>query len=249
MKRRFTFCLVLLTAMAVSTDAWSYLPPSIQLLENMSARRAKLRLEDLTAQLTADIEGIDSPVEERIYLKAPERLRLVQERPDGTRIYIEKEGKRAGGPESSIASLKGPSTDMLATLLMPRGEGDGERTGRLMSLLKSSGVDTKIVSLGIYGEDVRETAFIIGAKAWEPNKAQLWIDREENQPVRWVTFVNEGGSRVRYESRFTGWGSPAGGAWFPEVIETYRNGELLRRSVLNEIRTNERLPESLFELP
>lgn len=249
MNRRITFGLVVLTTMAVSSDAWSYLPPSIQLLENLSARRAKLRLDDLTALLTAEISGVDAPVEERMYVKSPERLRLVQELPEGTRVYVEREGKRAGGPEGKLQRLDGASPTLLAALLMPRGDGDGERTGRLMSLLKSAGVDTRVVSLGIYGEDVRDTAFIIGAKSWEEDKAQLWIDREDFQPIRWVTYLNEDGERVRYESRFTGWGSPAGGAWFPEVIEIYRDGKQVRRSTLNEVRTNERLPESLFELP
>ncbi|MEM6730494.1 MAG: hypothetical protein AAF658_03005 [Myxococcota bacterium] len=248
MKRAFSFLLVLLWVSS-ATDARAYIPNAIQLLENMAARRAKLRLNDLTAQLTAELSGVDSPVEERIYIKTPERLRLVQERPDETRIYIEREGKRAGGPEDALKLLKGPSTEMLSTLLMTRGESNGDRAGRLMSLLKSAGVKVEDVTLGIYGDDVRQTAYIIGAKAWEEEKAQLWIDRETFQPVRWVMYAQEDGKRARYENRFTGYGSPAGGAWFPEVIETYRNGTLLRRSQLNEVRTNESLPESLFALP
>ncbi|MEL6546972.1 MAG: hypothetical protein AAFQ82_20260 [Myxococcota bacterium] len=249
MKRVLTFGAALAAVLGLASQAWSYLPPAIQILENMSAKRAKLRLADVTAQLTAEIDGVEQPVEERIYLKSPERVRLVQEKPEGTELYVEREGKRAAGAETALKTLKGPSVDMLAQLLMPRGESSGDKANRLIVLLKNAGVDTRTVTLGVYGDDVRETAFIIGAKPWEDDKAQLWIDRERHQPVRWVTFVEEGGQRVRYESRFTGYGSPSGGAWFPETIEILRAGERVRLSQLNEIRTNERLPESLFELP
>lgn len=249
MKKGLCAALVALPLLVWSGNASGYLTSSAQLLDNLADRRGNLKLQDVSAQLTADIEGIDSPVEERIFIKSPERLRLVQETPDGTRLYIEREGRRAEGSESSLKSLSGPSTGMLAALLMPRGSTPGEKVNRLLSLLKSVGINTRSVNLGIYGDDVRESAFIIGAKAWESDKAQLWIDRESYQPVRLVIYDESGGERVRYESRYLGYGSPAGGVWFPETIENYRNGELVRRSRLNEVRTNENLPESMFRLP
>ncbi|MEM6532725.1 MAG: hypothetical protein AAF654_08870 [Myxococcota bacterium] len=231
--------------LSLALPGQAYISSGIQLVENMSARRAKLKLRDVTALLTAEVDAVDTPVEERIFVKSPERLRLVQELPDETTIYIEREGARATGTEASMKKLPGASTEMLAALLMPRGEDNGGKATRLISLLRRAGVNTKVTALGIYGDDVRSTAYIIGARSWETDKPQLWIDRENFQPVRLIMKADG----VLYESRFTGYGSPTGGAWFPETIENYRDGKLVRRSRLNEIRTNEDLPETLFAIP
>ncbi|MEO1174293.1 MAG: hypothetical protein AAFX94_19910 [Myxococcota bacterium] len=233
------------TVLALALPGQAYISSGIQLVENMSAKRAKLNLRDVSAQLTAEVDTIDTPVEERIFVKSPERLRLVQERPEQTVVYVEREGARARGSEQSLKKLSGKSTEMLAALLMPRGADNGSKATRLISLLRGIGVNTKVTSLGIYGDDVRNTAYIIGARSWETDKPQLWIDRESFQPVRLV--MNADG--ILHESRFIGYGSPAGGAWFPETIENYRDGKLVRRSRLNEIRTNEDLPETLFAIP
>lgn len=245
MSRPLLQVLFSIAALSVVTPASAYIASSIQLLENMAAVRGKLKLRDLSATLTAELADVSSPVEERIFLKFPERLRRVQERPDASIVYVEREGKRAEGDAAALTRLPGGPSAMLAALLMPRGSSDGEKASRMRELLRGMGVDTSITSLALYGPDVRSSAYVIGAHPSETKKPQVWIDRETFQPVR-VVMKRDG---AWLESRFLGYGSPAGGAWFPEIIENYRDGQLIRRARLDELRTNDNLPETLFDIP
>lgn len=246
---RFARILSVAAIFFIGSHVGAYLLPPSYVINEMVEHRDKLRIKDLTATLTAEVAGLSAPVEERLFMKAPERLRILQERPEGSVLYVESETERASGAESSLRRMSGMSTDLLAGLLMPRGKDVEARSARVRSLLQKAGIDLNIVALGIYGEDVREAAYIVGAKPSETDKPQLWVDRVSFQPVRIITFQTEQGEKVRYETRMTGYGSATGGNWFPEVVENYRDGKLVRKAHLHDIRINDDLPESMFQVP
>lgn len=250
MLHRLSVILVaMLVLSSVASTAQAYLLPADYLLQQMIERRRRTELKDLTVQLTAEIAGNDATVEERIYLKTPERLRVERELAEGLSIYVEREGRRAGGTDGGLKRLDGASPDMLPKLLMPRGASTDEALARLTSDLKTIGIDTSVVSLTIYGADVREAAYVIGARPWEKDKPQLWLDQASYLPVRIVTMVPESGKRVRRETRLLEYGSSGTGDWFPRVIEDYRGAELVRRAEVTDIKANQSLPETLFQLP
>lgn len=247
---RFVSRLALVVAVCLASPvAHAYIVSAEFILNQLAERRAALELKDLTVQLVSDTDGVDAPVDERIYLKRPERLRHVRELPSGETVVIERDGKRAEGSETELKRSTTRSIEMLGVLLAPSGADDTARAQRLLTSLKTLGVDTTTVSLTLYGADARESAYVIGARPWEKDKPQLWLDQTTYLPVRLIHFIQESGKAVRYESRFTDYGSAAAGAFFPRVIENFRGDVRIRRAEVSELKANQDLPDTLFQLP
>ncbi len=235
--------LVVLAALGWTTLAHAYVLPASYLLRLLAEKRRSLSLKDLSLQLSAELAGVDAPVDERIYLKTPERLRYLWQEDDATQLYVEREGQRASGREDSLHRLAGPPTDLLAVLLAPTGRDVDDMTHRLWTTLKAAGVDTSVVSLGRQGDTV---AYIIGARSWEPNKPQVWLNKSNFMPMRAVVY---GRDKSRYETRWLEYGSSIVGDYFPAVIESYKDGKRVRRAEVTKMAVNQSLPETLFELP
>ncbi len=241
--------LLALLALAIAAPAHAYLLPASFLIRQMAERRAKGEVKDCVVQLTAELEGRDEPVDERIYVKNPERMRLERDLGEGASyVVVEKEGKRAEGDTTAVKPSKNPSTELLATLLMPRGREPEDMAARTISILQGLGIETKVIGITIYGKDARETAYTIGAKPTETEKPQLWVDSTTFLPVRLISYVDEGGKKVRYESRFFDYQSGSGD-FFPRIIENYRAGKLVRRAEVGDVKVNQELPETLFNVP
>ncbi len=245
---RFVSVFLALAIAVLAAPANAYLLPASFLIRQMAERRAKAEVRDCVVQLTAEVDGRDDQVDERIYVKNPERLRLERDLGESNYVVVEREGKRAEGDTTAVKATKNPSTELLATLLMPKGKEPEDMAARTISVLQSLGVDTKLVAITIYGKDARETAYVIGAKPQETDKPQLWVDSTTFLPVRLVSYVDEGGKKVRYESRFFDYTTGVGD-FFPRIIENYRAGKLVRRAEVGDIKVNQDLPDTLFQVP
>lgn len=110
-------------------------------------------------------------------------------------------------------------------------------------LLAAYDVDDDVVALTRLD---RQIAFSIGARAWEPDKPQLWIDKSYRTPVRLVE-LDAGGHRV--ETRLLGWGASQTGEWWPQRIERWSDGQRVEVTVYGELLVNEPLDAGLFRPP
>jgi outer membrane lipoprotein-sorting protein len=250
MSRRLVLvgCGFLAATLLVAASAHAYLLPASFLIKQMAERRAKADVRDCIVQLSAEIDGQDQPLDERIYMKNPERFRLERDIGEQNWVVVEREGKRAEGMDGKLTASHAASTEMLSNLIMPKGHEPEDMAARTIAMLQGMGVETKVVSITIYGKDARETAYIIGAKPGDTEKPQLWVDSSTFLPVRLVTFVDEGGKKTRYESRFFDYTTGVGD-FFPRVIENYKAGKLIRRAEVNDIKVNQDLPDTLFQVP
>lgn len=239
---------IFLALVFAAAPARAYLLPASFLIRQMAERRSKADVRDCVVLLSAEMDGREQPVEERIYVKNPERFRLERDLGDANYVVVEREGKRAEGAGDALKSSKQPSTEMLASMLMPRGQTTEDMAARTIATLQGLGVETKVVGITIYGRDARETAYVIGAKPYETDKPQLWVDSTTFLPVRLISYVDEGGKKVRYESRFFDYTNDVGD-FFPRVIENYRAGKLVRRAEVSDVKVNQDLPETLFQVP
>lgn len=225
----------------VAGTAQAYVLPADYLLRSLADIRRDGKLVDLSAQLDTTVG--DESFEERLYMKRPERLRLVQQIPDGA-VWVEREGHRASGTEAKLERYKGSVTDLTAALLMPRGKDLDESAALLFGTVKAAGIDVRIVTLARWQD---KQAFIIGARVWEPDKPQLWLDKESYLPLRLLLI--DKGEKELVETRYVEFGSAVAGNHLPRVIETYRAGKLVRRAEITQLKVNEELPETLFEVP
>jgi len=243
--RRGLASVVLLALSATATPVSAYVPASDFLLKLLADKRRELAVKDMSAQLVAEVEGVEGQVDEHLYMKAPERVRLVSQRADGPVVYVEREGQRAAGPENALKRLTG-TTDLTGLLFMPAGTELEAIGSHLVSTLRSLGVDTSIVSLGRQDDTL---AYIIGARPFEPDKPQVWVYKQSLLPMRTVLFEHGRGTPSRVEVRYLDFGSPVGGDYLPGAIEVYRDGKRVRRAELQKLSTNQGLPDTLFDVP
>jgi hypothetical protein len=222
----------------------AYVLPTDFLMREVAEHRRRTGLRDLSVQLQTEINNGESQIEERLYLKQPERMRLQRETTPEY-VYVEKEGLRAEGTPK-LRRLSGPPTDLLALLFFPKGDDLDQVSQHMVAGLRAAGIDITTVSLARNGDEV---AYVVGAQPWEVIKPQVWIDKEKFVPVRCVFQVPTAGKTSKLEMRLSEYGSAVTGDFFPRVIESYRDNVLLRRAEVVSVQTNENLSESLFDLP
>lgn len=236
------------------------------------ARRDAPRAYTLT--LNTELAGRDHPVEERLFVKRPERMRLVQ-MDDTTSISVVREGLSAAG-EDKVIKPTGVAHNLFAALVYPRGRDLDEASARLLKTLTSAGIDTQVVSLG-RNED--QIVYIIGAQPWELQKPQLWLDKVSFLPVRTRLLTGATAPQAALpapdaataasapapnaaagptpatpdlnkgiaEMRFLEYGAGSLPA-VPRVFEEYIEGVLVRHGEVTQGQFNSDLPESLFDV-
>jgi hypothetical protein len=235
----------LLGTLVVADTAAAYILPSDFVLRMVVEKRRKLGIVDMTVQLVTETDKKGAPIDERIYIKDPERMRRVRQDETGVRITIQVEDQAAEGPENALKPLK-TIPDLLPLLLQPAGSELELIQEHLIAALKRLGIDTSTVTLGRLGSTV---AYVIGGKAQDTDKPLLWIDKENFLPLKLVSTQKKDGKTERIEVRWMEFGSSTAGDWFPRVIEIWKDGKRTERSEVSKIEINKKVPDTLFVLP
>ncbi|MBN1960254.1 MAG: hypothetical protein JW841_04855 [Deltaproteobacteria bacterium] len=225
-------------------SALAFTPTAYFLLQQLAQKRQSLNARDISAQFRTEIAGVDVPIEEYLYLKYPERMRLISQYDHGEVIYIEREGKRVMQTEQQVKKLTN-AIDLTASLLVAAGKDIDQKAVRMLKALKAAGIDTSIVAYGHLDDTI---AYVIGARPFETDKPQVWLNQDTLQLLKTIIIDKEKPKAV-VEMRFLDYGSPTGGDFLPAVIEVYRDGKLVRRAELSSLAINRSLPETLFDLP
>lgn len=242
MSRSILVLIMILATLIGPNVAQSYILPSGFLIRSMLERRG-IDVKDVSLQLTAEIPGQTGPVEELLYIKRPDRMRLVQKN-EPSSIYIHREMACAAGPDKALLPIPCDFSRVMVSLLLPKGNELDDMSGRVVSAISKAGIDTRIVSMSILDET---PIYIIGAQPWETNKSQLWLDKNSYLPLRYTMIEKIAETTTAFEMRFVEYGG-AGGTLFPRIVEEYKDGVLTRRSEVSKAQFNQNLPESLFDL-
>jgi hypothetical protein len=111
-----------------------------------------------------------------------------------------------------------------------------------VQFLEAHRIDPSVVSLHRQG---RRTVFVIGAKPWQPERPQLWLDKEWLVPLRLV-YQSQG---TLHDVRLFGYDDPNTGPFYPQRIEERQDGTLLRTTLIDVVRPNAPLDDRRFEIP
>jgi len=237
--------LLILLAVSLPIVAEAYILPAHFIVRTLAEKQRQLQIKDWSLVLSTEYPESNEVIEERLYLKRPERVRLVQTT-DEQRLYIEREGVSAVGAGESLTRGAGAITNLFGGLMLTQGANLDALSERIITLLMRSGINTEVVTLGRIKE---QAVYIIGAQIGEPDTPQLWLDKDSFLPLRWVTY-NQGETRgIKVEMRMSDYGSSPAGDIYPRTVKTYRDDKLYSRSEVLEAKTNQSLPESLFRLP
>ncbi|MEK7703497.1 MAG: hypothetical protein AAB426_00950 [Myxococcota bacterium] len=235
---------LLLLQLGMASTAQAYLPPADFIVRMLADKRRRIGAVDMSILLQTELADA-TVVEERLYLKFPERLRWATQ-DDPERVRVERQGVRAMGTADKLTRLSGRPDDLMAVFMMPDGKTLEDTGDRLIAAIKAAGVDMSVVTLA---RQEREVAFVIGAEPWERERAQVWIDKNRFLPVRWILNAAAPRGTKWVETRLLEYGSATSGDWFPQVVERYEGGKLVSRASVVKIDINQNVPETLFDIP
>ncbi len=243
-------------ALAAALPAAAYLLPVQGILKRMGERRAGLALDALSVSGTLSLDSDDAAavpalgslprlgglvhVPATFHLRIPDRCRLelaTLEVPETSRPFV---AIRDGRVVSSGGLGEVPAAVALVrstcTLLGTQPAGDA--SAAYAAALARRGVAIGEVSLGRFDGRI---AWVLGGRAKDA-KPLAWVEKEGFQPLRLLSA--EGGPLQ--DVRLLGWGSPAGGDWFPRAVEVWSGGRVRVRLHTEKASPNPKLPDLLF---
>lgn len=233
MNKAFIKLLWLSLFLVVGDKALAYVPPAEFLLEKMVEKRSKMGYSRLRIAMRCT-DGDSKSYNRLLYLKAPGMVRWEK---DGEEVDICRKGacfrKLSTGQTTRL-----PDWAYLPFLYFAESRFS---TSSYLRLLQSLGVKTEIDTIDrFYGN----LAFVLGAKHWERDRPQFWLDKDRALPLR--LMVRDGNSIV--DIKWVGWGSREGGNWFPEKLEITRDGKILQQCEIEQIGSSVPVPDSLFQI-
>lgn len=231
----------LLALPLLGRPARAYIMPA-DFLCRLVADSHKNSLKDATLTLNLEVPEGSPAEEERLYLKRPERMRFVGSAKSQT-VVMAREAQEVVMVANKVVASRA-TQDLLAVLMLPKGKDLDETSQRMLQAIASVGVDTQVVTLARHADGI---AYIIGARVWETQKPQIWIDKASYLPVR-LRLVDKDRPKTATgvpmrETRLLDYA-----AGFPRTFEVYEDDTLVRRSEVTQVSINQNLPESLFDV-
>jgi hypothetical protein len=226
----------LLLAAFIVPYVMASIPPANYLLDKVANKRRQMGVKRLkvTMQCQAPEAEDAEEVENVIYFRTPGKVR--RERGE-QRVEVCINGRcQAKDKDAKVTQL--PAWTYLQYLYFAEGEAKGSR---YFGLLESLNVDTNVDTVSRFHKRI---AFVIGAKHWEQDRPQFWLDKDLFLPLR--IMARDGQSLI--DIKWYDWGTKAGGDWFPAVLETRKDGQLLERCEISEVKSGVSMPNDMFKL-
>lgn len=222
-----------LVMVLVGGVALAYVPPSSFLMNKLAAQRSRAGLNRLTVTMQCQ-EGSVAVHEERWFFKIPGHVRR-ERSPESVEIC--DRGKCWIKTQKEKPSQR-PEWAYLSYLFFVEGNVPGSRYTELLESLKiNTGRDTIARFHG-------RVAIVLGAKEWERDRPQFWLDKDTFLPLRLMVKENQ----ALVEILWIDWGSRAGGDWFPSVIEVRSDGKIQERCETIKVEAQSPVPDELFKL-
>lgn len=235
----------------MSSVVAAYVPPPSYLLQRFVQARIARKIFSLQVVLDDKklVHGSWSLGTETLWLSAPFKMRSEWEDDTGQTLRI-RDGRREWrqSPGSKGHQVK-RQPDLIADFFACAEDGkedSGEARDRLMKYFDRFGIDTSKTSLTRFDGRI---AILIGAEPWNQNVPQLWLDKDELFPLRFIYREEAKDKGPLIDLRLMGYGGPKAGTIFPELIERYRDGVLVQRSSLRELKVAPKLNSSTFRIP
>jgi outer membrane lipoprotein-sorting protein len=234
--------LAVAVASTIPAIALAYVLPADAIFSTMARKRVEIDFKTLVAEGTYQAGG--GPPVSIWEVMIPGRVRRIERKSkEATEITLIKENKRWSYRigEKAAPSAKAPP-DIVLTFLGANDKDPGGARGS--AFLRSRGIDESTVSLSRLD---KRAAYVIGAKPWEANKPQLWVDKEYYLPCRLIEVDKQSGSIT--DTRFLGYGSAVTGEWYPQKIEVWKDGNLVESTTYTSARLNEEVNDDLLKPP
>lgn len=234
-----------------ATAALAYVLPGGSVLRRMANARNDLHLSTLkvdgTIAFTADAllpaadavgvppSGDEVRTDATFSLRLPGRCRLDLLNAGRSRQAVVSAQGRTRVEGANLPWARAALEEVCALVAVRSGGSEG--LDALYRHLRALGIDTHQTSLGRFGGQV---VYVIGSQDGTGPSVQVYKD--SFMPAR-IQFMRDG---QKLDVRFLDYGGPITGAWFPRLVEVYRNDALQLRFSSLRADTRTSFPDTLF---
>lgn len=241
---RFFILLLLLQFFSGSSQA--FLRPANQIIEAMlSAQQGAsgFQLRQETEFLDPQFPNGRVGAKEMLYVRRPLALRLESDTTKFKQTVISRGGKVMVLTDGIITE-DGNISHGLRTDLFSASE-----TSEVLSRLHSAGINTNIVSLGREKEKVYLVIGVKdgGAKEDQKKVPQLWVSKADYMPFKLIVKEKSATKESWVEIKFSGYGKGTA-KWYPASVDVFSDGVQIAAIKAKEFRSQDRLPDDLFDL-
>jgi hypothetical protein len=227
-----TGCALLLCFLASVSGVLAHIPETSWLMAHMAEKRLKLGLRQLKVEMTCGPDE-NHQKDETLFLKLPRKVR--RELADKSlEVCVANKCQSKTNDQPAKAS---PPWSFLQYLYFVE---SNQTQTRYMNLLRSLNIDVRVNTLTRAGNRV---AVIVGAKEWEQDRPQLWLDKDLYLPLRLMVLYE----KSIIEFRWIQWGSRVSGDWYPARVEIRKEGNLLQTCTTQSVEVNRPMPAALFK--
>lgn len=237
LSKAYRFGLLVCLLVMAATPAFAFILPADAILSSMARRRAQMPFKTLV--LHGRYKAGTEP-EKELYevLNRKARRREIKGEQDSV-VELVKGGSRwlyrSGEPQPKPERITLPHP--LDVFIVSGTETEAEK------LLRDYGIDPREVNLGRFEKRV---AYIIGAKPWEPEKPQLWVDKELMVPLR---LVGKDAQGRMLEYRTLGFDSAQTNEWYPQRVEHWEDGKLTETITYRRVELDPKVDPNLLDAP
>jgi hypothetical protein len=240
MKRCIQGVLSVFLLFGVVGTALGYVLPARQILgymvDQFGAGRT-LTVFQKTVLYSPDLQGGMRELDEILYYRYPGQFRSEVKRPELEKIQVVNvegavtvvDGRVVGETEGLFDHFK----DLIFL----------KNTDLLGDKLIQLGVNLDIVSLGRFKDRI---AYVIGARYPDETVPQLWLDKQDFSPIRFI--LNGEGQGLAKEIEYTEYRALDKKSRYPARILFLENGTLVKMHVLEAFEVNPYLSDQLFDV-
>jgi outer membrane lipoprotein-sorting protein len=244
----FTGLLVLATVWGVgclwTNTANGYVLEGPQVLTLMAGKLSGVKSLRVDQQVTVEdpaISGEPVALDETLSFLFPGNFRSDILHQDTRRIHVVSQGQTLTVVDNKITGASEGHYDQYKDLLLYNSD------YMLQKILYMHGVDVGITSLGRLGDQI---VFVIGANYPDESVSQVWVDKEQFFPLRWLSVRPGKGPSAeddRWEFVYSNW-QKVDGAYYPFKIETFHNRQRIRLIRVIKVDANAILNAELFNI-
>lgn len=221
--------------------ASAFLPPPGKIMEVMvkeNTRHSGLVITQTAAYFDPSFPGGKIVVPSRLYLKAPDKMRIESDFPGGSFVVIAA-GNAALTLVANKALEKNPPAILDETAFRDILLVDSRRA--LEDFLRKMGIDPVSSRLTILD---RKLAYIIGKDVHKSEGPFLWVDKDLFSSLR---LRARDGARL-FEIRFEGYRASEEGPLYPDNVQFYDDGKLVVEFKTLSVSPHHSLSDSLFNI-
>ncbi len=217
-----------------ATPAVGYVPQGPHILDLMVQKLAgaeSLQVEQKVAIDDPDLSGAVVELDETLRFHLPGQVRSDIQHKDSHRIHVRNQERHLTVIDGMIVDENGGRFDRYQDLLLYNSR------HALHKALLIHGVDVGITSLGRMEDRI---VYVIGAAYPDDSASQLWVDKEQLLPLRWINVVSSTDGNTepeRLEFLYRNW-QKVDDVWYPMEIETFHNGRSIRRIHVTKVQAN-----------